>query len=276
MAFWLDVSRANAPFSPVGATAAASAFGFDRLPGFQWATSFVRSFSPYEFNPLNVNPLRALLERHVDVPAVQGGELRLFITATSVHTGQARVFTCNDIDIDALLASACLPSLFQAVQIDGEPYWDGGYVGNPALFPLIYDTDALDLLLVQINPLFRAGTPKRNSEIMDRLSEITFNASLIGEMRAIAFVSRLVREGRVDPERYKDLRLHMVADEAGLAPFGAASKLDTNRAFLERLFRLGRQAATRWLDAHRADVGVRGSLDIEATFLAPHGPAKPS
>ncbi len=122
------------------------------------------------------------------------------------------------------------------MEIDGEPYWDGGYTGNPALYPLIYDTEALDLLLVKINPLVREGTPRRNVEIMDRLSEITFNASLIGEMRAIAFVSRLVREGRLDSGRYKDLRLHMIADDAGLAPFGAASKMDTTWPFLERLF----------------------------------------
>ena len=267
-AFWLDVSRSASPFSPADAAAAAHSFGFDRLPGFQWLRSYFRSFSPYEFNPLNLNPLRDLLLRHVDLPAVQsGGAMRLFIAATSVHTGQARIFSGREIGIDALLASACLPNLFQAVQIDGEPYWDGGYTGNPALFPLIYDTEALDLLLIKINPLVRLGTPKRNDDIIDRLSEITFNASLIGEMRAIAFVGRLVREGRLDAGRYKALRLHMVADEVGLAPFGAASKLDTDRAFLERLFGLGREAADRWLAAHRADVGVRGSLDIEAEFL---------
>jgi NTE family protein len=265
--FWHDIGSASSPFSPADAASAVSSFGLDRLPGFQWISSYFRSFSPYEFNPLNLNPLRELLNRHVDVAAVQRGELRLFVTATSVHTGEARVFSGRQISIDALLASACLPSLFRAVEIDGEPYWDGGYTGNPALFPLIYDTESLDLLLVQINPLFREGTPRRMSEIVDRLSEITFNASLIGEMRAIAFVSRLVREGRLDRGRYKDLRMHMVADEAGLAQFGAASKLNTDRAFLEELFRLGRDAASRWLAAHRADVGVRSSLDIEATFL---------
>ncbi len=267
-AFWHDVSRASSPFSPADAAAATSTFGLDRLPGVQWLRSYWRSFSPYEFNPLNLNPLRELLTRHVDVPALQGGAMRLFIAATSVHTGQARVFSGNEVSIDALLASACLPNLFQAVQIDGEPYWDGGYTGNPALFPLIYDTEALDLLLVKINPLVRLGTPKRNDDIIDRLSEITFNASLIGEMRAIAFVGRLVREGRLDAGRYKALRLHMVADDAGLAPFNAASKLNSDRAFLERLFGFGRAAADRWLAAHRADVGVRGSLDIEAEFLA--------
>ncbi|MCB2021006.1 MAG: patatin-like phospholipase family protein [Rhizobacter sp.] len=265
-AFWRDTSRSGSPFSPAD-PGAAGAFAWDRLPGYRWVSSYWRSLSPYEFNPLNLNPLKDLLQRHVDCVALRDGPMRLFVTATSVHSGQARVFTREDMSLDALLASACLPHLFQAVEIDGEPYWDGGYTGNPALYPLIYDTESLDLLLVKINPLERAGTPRRNAEIMDRLSEITFNASLIGEMRAIAFVSRLVREGRLDSGRYKDLRLHMIADDAGLAPLGAASKMDTTWPFLERLFALGHAAASKWLKAHRADIGVRATLDIEGEFL---------
>ena len=263
--FWRDTSRSGSPFSP----ADSGAFAVDRLPGYQWVDSFWRSFSPYDLNPLNLNPLKGLLRRHVDCKVLREGPMRLFITATNVHTGQARIFTQDDLSFEALLASACLPHLFQAVEIDGEPYWDGGFTGNPALYPLIYDTESLDLLLVRINPLWRGGTPKRNVEIVDRLSEITFNASLIGEMRAISFVSRLMREGRLDPGRYKDLRLHMIADDAGLAPLGAASKMDTTWPFLERLFALGHAAASKWLAKHRADLGVRASLDVEGEFLAP-------
>ncbi|MFN3297796.1 patatin-like phospholipase family protein [Caldimonas sp.] len=275
-AFWEDVGRSAQVFSPFSLTQAAAAqhhsFNFDRLPSYQWVTSFWRSFSPYEFNPLNLNPLRDVARRHVDEAALRESHthvpgLSLFVTATSVHTGQARVFTGTDLSIDALLASACLPFLFQAVEIDGEPYWDGGYTGNPALYPLIYRTNTLDILLVKINPLRREGTPMRSVEIMDRMSEITFNASLIAELRAIAFVSRLLREHKLDPRRYKDLRLHMVADDEGLAPFNASSKLNTDPAFLEQLFTLGRAAAERWLAAHRRDLGRRSSLDIEAQFL---------
>ena len=267
-AFWHDTSRSGSPFSPVE-SARIGTMALDQLPGYQWLSSFWRSFSPYEFNPLNVNPLKGLLARHVDCDALRTGPLRLFVTATRVHTGQARVFTNADLSLDALLASACLPHLFQAVEIDGEPYWDGGYTGNPALYPLIYDTEALDLLLVRINPLVRDATPRRSVEILDRLAEITFNASLNGEMRAIAFVSRLVREGRLDPGHYKDLRLHMIADDAGLEGLGATSKMDTTLPFLERLFELGRAAAAKWLRAHRADIGVRATLDIEHEFLTP-------
>ncbi|HRP27512.1 MAG TPA: patatin-like phospholipase family protein [Burkholderiaceae bacterium] len=265
-AFWRDTSRSGSPFAPLDSRAAGP-FALDNLPGYRWINSFWQSFSPYQLNPLNLNPLKDLLRRHVDIDALRAGPMRLFITATSVETGRARVFTHADLSLDALVASACLPHLFQAVEIDGEPYWDGGYTGNPALYPLIYDTEALDLLLVRINPLVRKGTPRRNVEIIDRLSEITFNASLIGEMRAIAFVARLMREGRLDTGRYKAMRLHMIADDADLAPLGASSKLNTTLPFLERLHGFGRHAASKWLAAHRADIGVRETLDIEGEFL---------
>jgi NTE family protein len=203
------------------------------------------------------------------------GPLSLFITATAVRSGQPRVFDRTDLSIDALLASACLPQIFRAVDIDGEPYWDGGYSGNPALWPLVYHTEALDILLVKINPLHRPGTPDTPEEIADRVNEITFNAGLVGEMRAIAFVQRLLDEGRVDPGQYKHLRLHMVADDAGLAPLHASSKLNTDRAFLEALHALGRSACERWLAAHRADLGRRSSLDLRADFLTPQAPSAP-
>jgi NTE family protein len=268
--FWHDVSQTGSIFSPF-ATAPASGpsnpFSLENLPGYQWVNSFFRSFSPYEFNPMNLNPLREVVQRHVDAHAIQHCDIRLFVTATSVHTGQPRVFKNHELSIDALLASACLPFIFQAVEIDGEPYWDGGYTGNPALFPLIYDSRALDIVLVKVNPLARSGTPRRSMEIIDRLSEITFNASLIGEMRAINFVSRLLREQKLDPGRYKDLRLHMVADDEGLAPFNANSKFNTELAFLESLFALGRSAAANWLKKHRSAVGMHSSLNIEETFL---------
>ncbi len=268
--FWRATSRAGGAFSPLSSSqqnAAGNPFGVDKLPGYQLLSSFFRSFSPYEFNPLNLNPLRKLLKEHVDLKALQDSEIALFITATSVRTGQARVFTGAEISLDALLASACLPFVFQAVEINGEPYWDGGYTGNPALFPLIYDSDALDLLLIKINPLSRPGVPTRSVDIIDRVSEITFNASLIGEMRAIAFVQRLLKENKLDPAQYKSLRLHMVADDEGLSAFNANSKFNTDRAFLEQLFELGRAAAQRWLKTHGKHVGIKSTLDIDAAFL---------
>ena len=275
-AFWLDVAgQSTALGGCFGAPAGIAGFNLDMNPFYAWTQQFTRWFSPYQFNPLGSNPLRQVLQRHVQPQVLRHGPLALFITATSVQTGQPRVFDRQDLSIDALLASACLPQLFRAVEIDGQPYWDGGYSGNPALWPLIYNTEALDVLLVKINPLLRPGTPDTAEEIADRINEITFNAGLVGEMRAIAFVQKLVDEGRVEPGEYKNLRLHMVADEEGLAPLTASSKLNTERAFLEALHALGRAAAERWLHAHRASVGVRSTLDLRQTFLMPRSPRSP-
>jgi len=274
--FWADVSRAGAVFSPFAKAQGGlgSSIGWQGLPALQWMDTFLHTLSPYEFNPLNLNPLRDVVQRHVDSDAVQRCGIKIFVTATQVHTGEARVFTGREVGVDALMASACLPFLFQAVEVDGEPYWDGGYTGNPALFPLIYDSRSLDLLLVRINPLMRTDTPRRSIDILDRLSEISFNASLIGEMRAIGFVSRLLHEQRLDPGHYKDLRMHMVADDEHLAPLGTHSKFDTDMAFLESLFTIGRNAASAWLHKHAHDIGVRSTLDIEKTFLAKKTPRR--
>ena len=273
-AFWEDISQHGPIFSPLTMQADGSlkpAFNLNELPGYQIMNMFIRTLSPYDLNPFNLNPLRAVVQRHVDVEALHtvctSCGIQLFVTATSVHTGQARVFTKEELTLDALMASTCLPFLFQAVEIEGEPYWDGGYTGNPALFPLIYNTQANDLLLVKINPLQRMETPTRSVEILDRLSEITFNASLISELRAIAFVTRLLKDNRLDPKQYKNLHLHMIGDDDGLAPFNASSKSNTDRAFLKKLHGLGHAAATRWLHAHRADVGTRSTLDVEHAFL---------
>ena len=248
-------------------------YNFDSNPYFaafyNASNLFLRAFSPYQFNPLGDNPLRAVLQRHVKLQALREGELKLFITATAVRTGQPRVFRRADLSVDALLASACLPQMFRAVEIDGEPYWDGGYSGNPAIWPLTYNTAALDVLLVKINPLVRPDLPDTPEEIADRVNEITFNAGLISEMRAIAFVQRLIEEGRVDSGEYKNLRLHMVADDAGLAPLHASSKLNTDGEVLQALHALGRAAADRFLLEHRADLGRRSTLDVRKTFLLP-------
>ncbi|RVT53703.1 patatin-like phospholipase family protein [Rubrivivax albus] len=276
-AFWRDVAGApgcfgqagSAPAWPVSLPLPLTAFNLDANPFYAWWQFMARGISPYQFNPFGPNALGEVARRHVDEAALHRGPLKLFITATAVHSGQPRVFSGEALSIDALLASACLPQLFKAVVIDGEPYWDGGYTGNPALWPLVYGTRTADLLLVKINPLWRPGTPDTAPEIADRVNEITFNAGLVAEMRAIHFVQRLLAEQRVDTGHYKALRLHMVADDEGLAPLQASSKLNTSLVFLEQLHALGRAAAERWLHAHRRDLGRRQTLDVEATFLLP-------
>lgn len=278
-AFWGAIGGASgcwgqapAPAAPGGWPMPATpawAFNRSQWPGYALWESWWRLWSPYQLNPFDLSPLRDVVRRHVDVAALQRGPLKVFVTATAVRTGQPRVFTGTELGVDALMASACLPQQAQAVTIDGEPYWDGGFTGNPALWPLVYETGSDDLLLVQINPLRREATPLTAPDIADRLNEITFNAGLVAELRAIAFVQKLVRAHKVDPTRYKDLRLHRVADEAGLAPFNASSKLNTDPRLLHTLFDLGRAAGGRWLAEHAGSVGVRGTVDIERVFLSP-------
>ena len=284
-AFWHEVAGQPACFGPAGGTRSALATGADlalfnlnQNPFYAWFNAVMRQFSPQQFNPLGLDPLRRIIERHVQPAALLASPLRVFVTATQVRTGQPRIFDNRqgdggraDLDIPALLASACLPQLFRPVEIEGEAYWDGGYSGNPALWPLIYRSQAMDLLLVRINALSRPSVPDTAEEIADRVNEITFNAGLLGELRAIAFVQKLVSEGRLDAGEYKNLRLHMVADDAGLAPLGASSKVNTSLVFLRQLHALGLAAADAWLAAHRRDVGVRGTLDIRKTFLGQAG-----
>jgi NTE family protein len=276
-AFWNDVASQGrcfgqgTPWAVDLGSAWPLAWPADLNPLHAWTSQWLRWLSPYQWNPLGLDPLREVVQRHVRPAELRRAPVAVFVTATSVRTGQPRVFSCSDLSVDALLASACLPQLFRAVHIDGEPYWDGGYSGNPALWPLIYRTAALDLVLVRINPLERARLPATADEIADRVNEITFNAGLVGELRAIAFVHKLVSEGRVETSRHKDLRLHMVADDEGMAPLPPSSKLNTERSFLLRLRGLGRDAAQRWLQAHRSDLGRRSSLDVRATFLERQG-----
>jgi NTE family protein len=281
-AFWADVSGSPGCWGAGGAVPAAPPggawpvwmFNRDQWPGYAASEAWLQMFSPSQLNPLHLDPLRRIVERHVVPQALRTGPLKLFITATSVRTGQPKVFDASNLSVDALMASACLPQTTQAVVIDGEPYWDGGFSGNPSLWPLIYGTKTDDVLLVQINPRVRTEVPSTAIEIADRVNEITFNASLVAELRAIAFVQTLVKEDRVDKTRYRSLRMHRVADEAGLAPFDASSKLNADPRLLQSLFTLGSAAAQRWLAQHADDVGQRGTLDVDEVFLADRTPPK--
>lgn len=223
--------------------------------------------SPYQTNPLDINPLRKLLERVVDFEMLHAcwslpGVPKLFVCATNVRTGKGEIFTDTRLSADAIMASACLPQLYQAVEIDGERYWDGGFSGNPALYPLIYRTDCSDMLLVQINPIESLDVPNTASDIMERTNEIMFNAGLLGELRAIDFVRRMLAEGRLDAAKYKSVLLHRIDGGAALSRFGASSKSRVDMAFLLKLFELGRKQGQQWVHDHRQDVGVRQTLQI--------------
>jgi NTE family protein len=238
-----------------------------------WFDAVSRYFSPYDINPLNINPLKDLIERFVDFDALRADSgLQIFVSATNVQTGRVRIFPRAKLTADAVMASACLPLLFRAVEIDGVPYWDGGYLGNPVIFPFFRTTTTEDVVVVQINPLVRQATPMSSSEIMNRINEITFNSSLIGEYRAIEFVARLIDEGKLPrgtaPGQYRRINVHRIVLDRFGTHFDAFSKLSTDYDFFEMLRVSGKRAARRFLDEHFDDIGVKSTVDLRAEAAA--------
>ena len=234
-----------------------------------WLNAVSKYFSPYDVNPLNINPLKDLIEHFVDFEALRAcRDLQIFISATNVQTGRVRIFSREKITADAVMASACLPLLFRAVEIDGVPYWDGGYLGNPVIFPFFRTTSTEDVLVVQINPLVRHETPTSSSEIMNRINEITFNSSLIDEYRAIDFVARLIDQGRLPrgtgPGEYRRINVHRIVLERFGTHFDSFSKLSTDYDFFEMLRLSGKRAARRFMDEHFGDIGKRSTVDLRA------------
>lgn len=237
-----------------------------------WADMATRWASPYDFNPLNVNPLKEVLEELVNFEHVRACDaIKLFIGATNVETGRIRIFENAELTADHLMASACLPQLFQAVVIDGVPYWDGGYTGNPALFPLFGVEASRDIVIVQINPIERPGAPQKAIDITARVAEINFNANLLSELRAIDFVGRLVDEHRLPEGRYRKMLIHNVSEGVALTPLGLGVDLNTDMSFFRGLFDTGRAAADRWLGEHFDDLGHRSTVDLAAMFRAAPG-----
>jgi NTE family protein len=238
-----------------------------------WFDALSHYFSPYDVNPLNINPLKDLIERFVDFDALRADSgLHIFVSATNVQTGRVRIFPREKLTADAVMASACLPLLFRAVEIDGVPYWDGGYLGNPVIFPFFRTTTTEDVVVVQINPLVRQATPMSSSEIMNRINEITFNSSLIGEYRAIDFVARLIDEGKLPrgtaSGQYRRINVHRIVLDRFGTHFDAFSKLSTDYDFFDMLRVSGKRAARRFLDEHFDDIGVKSTVDLRAEAQA--------
>lgn len=227
-----------------------------------------RTFSPYQLNPFDFNPLRNLLKPLIDFDALRAAPpFKLFINATNVRTGRPRIFREHELRLEMLLATAAIPFTFHAVEVAGEHYWDGGYMGNPPLWPLFYGTLTSDLLLVLINPLLRRDLPDTAQEIVERVNEINFNSALLFELRAAAFVQRLLAEGRVDPRHYKQVYMHLIDGEHVLRGYSASSKDDTNPKLLHELFTHGRATALRWLPSAIGKIGRTSSVDIAKRFL---------
>lgn len=267
--FWSEMSKST-KHSPIKRTPFDMFTGnwsLENSPGYHFLDALSRVVSPYQTNPLNMNPLQDLIESVIDFERVRCcSRTKLFISATNVETGRVKVFDSKTLTSDMVMASACLPMVFQAVEIDGVPYWDGGYMGNPSLFPFHTHTDCSDIVVIQINPLERQGAPKTSQEIMNRINEISFNSSLLKELRSIDFVSRLIREGKLSGDEYRDTRIHIIENQDALLPLGASSKMNAEWAFLTHLRDLGRETADAWLDEHYEHIGKQATVDISKLF----------
>jgi NTE family protein len=268
--FWQAVAEAGraSPFTRSFWDRLMGNWSLDASPGYLWMDLMSRVASPYDVNPLNLNPLRDLVDEFVDFAKVQDcADMPIFVSATNVETGRVRVFQREEITLDAVMASACLPFMFQAVEIDGVPYWDGGFMGNPPLFPFFDQANpSHDIVIIQINPVVRPGAPHSAAEIHNRMNEITFNSPLLHDLRAIDFVSRLIDRGKLDPAEYKRMHLHIIHARKQMRPLDASSKMNAEWAFLRHLFRIGRDAATHWLDCCYDGLGECSTVDIRRMF----------
>lgn len=263
-AYWARVAKAAkfSPFQRSPLDRLLNRWTLDASPTYVVMDLLSRVVSPYSLNPFGHNPFNAILGESIDFAHLSEASIKLFITATNVHTGRGRVFRNKEITPDVLLASACLPTLFQAIEIDGEPYWDGGYAGNPTITPLVRESDAHDTILVQINPRERRDTPRTASDILNRLNEISFNSPLMKELRMIALLRQAADPGKGEGARWAEMRTHRIMTDR-LAEFGASSKLNAERAFLTMLKAEGRRSAGEFLAEHGDDIGKQSTAEID-------------
>lgn len=269
--YWTRISRMAAlgPLQPSLIDRMTGNYRLTWSPVFSAMNLLTRVLSPYAFNPINFNPMRDIVEQSVDFDVLRrpGCPIKLFLSATNVRTGKVKIFTGEEISAAAVLASACVPTVFHAVEIDGEAYWDGGYMGNPALFPLIYNCKTPDIVIVHINPLMRNDLPRTADEISNRIDEISFNSSLMREMRAVSFVTRLVTQHRIVGEELPHVFIHSIADDAFMAGLSSTSKSNADWGFLTYLRDQGRKCAGEWLAQNFVKIGRESSVDIDSVYL---------
>jgi NTE family protein len=239
-------------------------------PGYMWFNALTQVMSPYNFNPFNYNPLRDILLEHIDFEELQRyNKKKLFICATNVKTNRAKIFSNKEITVDAVLASTCLPFLFQAVEIEGEYYWDGGYMGNPPIFPLITNTNLHDIVLIKINSININSVPTTARDIADRVNEISFNSSLINEMKMIHYRNELLRNGilKTDDKKNREIYVHTISGYEALSQLSYSSKMNTSWEFLVALKDKGREIADQWLQKDFKEVGLKSTFDVEEHFF---------
>lgn len=262
--FWRRVSDAAllSPFRRTPLDVMLGRWTLDTSPMFVTLDLMARIFSPYDLNPHGANPLRDILADCIDFYRVAKSQVKLFVTATNVHTGRGHIFRNADLTPEVLLASACLPTLFQAIEIDGEAYWDGGYAGNPTITPLIRDCASNDTILVQVNPVERPGTPRSARDIINRVNEVSFNATLLKELRMMALLRQVSDPGNSEGARWAKMRIHRISS-ATMTELGYSSKLNAEWDFFIMLRNEGRRSAEAFLAAHGNDLGARSTLDLD-------------
>lgn len=269
--YWRRVSEAarRGPLQPSPIDRMMADHKLSWSPIFSLIGFVTRMLSPYQFNPANYNPLREVVEQSIDFRVLRHSDcpVKLFLSATNVRTGKVKVFEGDEISVDAVMASACLPTMFHAVEIDGEAYWDGGYMGNPALFPLIYNCHSADIVIVHINPLFRNEVPRSADDILNRINEISFNSSLMREMRAVSFVTKLVAQKRIVDGGLKHMLIHSISDDRFMGALTPTSKYNADWDFLIYLRDQGRKCADDWLADNFCKLGVASSVDVEKLYL---------
>ena len=263
--FWRKVSDAArfSPFQRGPLDVMMGRWTLDHSPMFVMMDITARLLSPYDLNPGGGNPLRDILVELIDFERLSETPMKLFITATNVRTGRGRVFRNAEITADVLLASACLPTMFQAIEIEGEEYWDGGYSGNPTITPLVRECTSRDTILVQINPIERPTPPRSAREILSRLNEVSFNSVLLKELRMMALLRQVADAGNSEGAQWAGMRIHRVSSDA-MVDLGYSSKLNAEWAFLTMLRDEGRKSAAAFLAAHANDLGKTSSHDLDA------------
>ncbi|OGT60625.1 MAG: hypothetical protein A3E85_02665 [Gammaproteobacteria bacterium RIFCSPHIGHO2_12_FULL_45_12] len=266
--FWTSISEYGSYLSPIRQMLPENLASFDvtAYSTFETFDNFCHAVSPYLFNPFNFNILKIILQNKVDFELLKKEtSIQLFLCATNVKTGKLKVFENAELSIDAVLASACLPHLNHAVNIDDEYYWDGGYIGNPPIFPLIYKSKINDILIIHNNPIVRDSVPVTSHEIDNRMNEISFNSSLMRELRAIHFVTTLITDGMIKSEFKDYVRLklvHIIRSDAAMNQFSLIDKYKWHLEFLLKLRDLGRKNATNWLESNCQDVGIKSTIDF--------------
>lgn len=272
--FWRSIAVAGALYNPCKQMPWEQFFfanKMDNSMAFKWFEALTHTFSPYQLNPFDLNPLKDVLLDNVDFHRLQQCQItQLFLAATNVRTGQVRIFNTNEITADTVLASSCLPFIFKAIEIDGDYYWDGGYTGNPSLFPFFYHVKSQDIIILHINPIERPAPPTLPEQIFNRINEISFNNSLLKELRSIAFVQKLLEEGWIKDEfkdKLKYIYLHSISADKALYDLSVASKVSSDWDFLLMLKNRGRAKAAEWIDENYNKIGVQSSFNPRETLV---------